>query len=343
MVRKTVLVLALVAAALVPTALVETPPVPDPATADMESEVAEKILSARRAVEEEPSSGEAWGNLGKVLHAHYLEAEAEPCYAEAHRLAPRDFRWPYLLARILKSRDPGRGLDLLDDARRSKPDYAPLYLLAAELFEAEGDAGRAADSYRAALSIDSESAAAEFGLGRLALVSGSLEESTRRLERAAALAPEAGSIQATLSQLYRRVGRGEDAIRAAERARRLHPDLDIRDPVLASVMEEAVSATGYQMRALEAERAGDPSRAEFLLRRAIEVHPLDASLVYNLANHQSRQGQEEEAQESYRRALGLDPGHVGSLVNLGILTAQDGDVGAAKRYFEQALERDPAH
>ncbi len=333
----------LVALALVPKIPFEYPPIPDPTADAMEPQVAEKVASARKAVADNPVSAKAWGHLGMVFHAHYLESEAAPCYTEAHRLDPDDFRWPYLLARILKSRDPGQALAVLDEAQPLKPDFAPLHLLAAELLETTGDSERAIDSYRRALSVDGGSAAAEFGIGRLVLAKGDLEESTKHLERAAKLAPEAGSIQATLSQLYHRLGREREATEAARRARRLHPDLDVRDPVLASVMEEAVSLVGYQSRALDAERAGDPLRAEALLRRAIEIRPADASLHYNFGNHLSRQGRLREAEESYRHALKLDAGHAATLVNLGILVAQNGSVGEAYHLFEKALEREPAH
>jgi len=343
MVRKGALAVAVLAASLLPGTLLETPPIPDPATDGMEPQVADKIRSATRAVAEDSASAEAWGYLGMVFHAHYLESEAAPCYFEAHRLDPDDFRWPYLLARILKSRDPRRALEVLANAHRLKPDFAPLHLLTAELLETNGDSNGAIDSYRRALSVDRGSAAAEFGVGRLVLAKGDLEESAAHLERARELAPEAGSIQATLSQLYHRLGRQGEATEAARRARRLHPDLDVRDPVLASVMEEAVSLVGYQARALDAERAGDPSRAEALLRRAIEIRPDDASLHYNLANHLSRQGRHREAEETYRHALRLDSGHVPSLVNLGIFAAQNGEIDEAKRLFETAIEGQPDH
>ncbi len=343
MVRKSALAVAVLAAALVPGTLLESPPIPDPATDGMEPQVADKIRSARRAVAEDPGSGQAWGHLGMVFHAHYLESEAAPCYLEAHRLDLGDFRWPYLLARILKSRDPSRAIEVLHKAHRLKPDFAPLHLLAAELLETNGDSDGAIDFYRRALSVDRGSAAAEFGVGRLTLAKGDLAESAKHLERARELAPLAGSIQATLSQLYHRLGREGEATEAGRRARRLHPDVDVRDPVLASVMEEAVSLVGYQHRALAAEQAGDPPRAEALLRRAIEMRPEDPSLHYNLANHLSRQGRPREAEESYRQALRLNAGHVPSLVNLGILAAQNGEIDEAKRLFETAIEGQPGH
>jgi tetratricopeptide (TPR) repeat protein len=334
---------ALIALALVSGSRVEHPTIPDPATDAMEPQVAEKIVAARKRVSDEPASAGAWGRLGMVFHAHYLESEAASCYSEAHRLDPEDFRWPYLLARVLQTADADRALAALSAARRLRPDYAPLHLLAAEILEGKGDSEGARDSYRRALSSDAGSASAEFGLGRLALAEGDLEESAMHVERAAELAPEAGSIQATLSRLYQRLGREAEAIEAAGRARRLHPDLDERDPILASVMEEAVSLVGYQNRAVEAERSGDPLRAEALHRRAIELRPSDASLHYNLGNHLSRQGRLLEAEEIYRQVLSLDAGHAAAMVNLGILVAQRGDLREAARLFGTALEADPSH
>jgi tetratricopeptide (TPR) repeat protein len=343
MARKTALAFILVAVVILPRSLRETPPIPDPATGAMESQVADKIGSARKAVADNLASAGAWGKLGMVFHAHYLEPEAAACYAEAHRLDDGDFRWPYLLARILKSRSPAPALDLLDEASRENPAFTPLHILAAELQLAEGNTDGAMASYRRALSIDRGSAAAELGIGRLLLERGDLEGSAAHLERAAELAPEAGSIHATLSQLYHRLGREEDASKAAGRARRLHPDVDIHDPVQAAMSEEAESIAGYQARAVSAERAGNPSHAEALLRRTVEIRPGDASLYYNLGNHLSRQGRLPEAEESYRRALSLDAGHVPTLVNLGILKAGAGDLQSAESFFEKAIELEPAH
>ena len=41
-----------------------------------EPQVARKIQKARKAVEEAPTSSEAWGHLGLVLHAHEQNEEA---------------------------------------------------------------------------------------------------------------------------------------------------------------------------------------------------------------------------------------------------------------------------
>jgi len=343
MMRKGAIAVALLVATFSSRGLFEPPSIPYPATDAMEPQVRESIVSARKAVAENLGSGEAWGRLGMVFHAHYLETEAAPCYTEARELAPRDFRWPYLLARILRTRDPDRALVEIEEAARRSSEYAPILLLKAELLEARGDVENALTSYRQALSLDFGSAAAELGIGRLLLANGDLVESAKHLERAAELAPEAGAVHASLSQLYHRQRHEEQASEAGASARRLHPELDPRDPVLASVMEQAVSIAGLQSRAVEAERAGDSMRAEGLLRRAIEIRPDDTSLHYNLGNHLSRQGRIREAEDSYRRALTLDAGHVATLVNLGILVSQSGGLDEGKKLFEKALEREPAH
>lgn len=172
-------------------------------------------------------------------------------------------------------------------------------------------------SYRTALSVDRGSAAAEFGLGRLALAKGELEESQKHLERAAEIAPEAGSIQATLSRLYRRLGREKEASKTAARARRLHPDIDVRDPVLASVMEEAVSLAGYQTRAL----MSDPDRpnAHYALGRALAAP-----------------GKLDETIEHFLKALEGAPDRGEIHLHLAALHAKRGEHRAAEREIQLA-------
>jgi Flp pilus assembly protein TadD len=170
-----------------------------------------------------------------------------------------------------------------------------------------------------------------------------VEASLRHLERAAALQPDAGSIQATLARAYQRSGAREEARRIAGLARGLRNEVILDDRVMASVNEEAVSLVGLQRRAAEAESRGDLVRAEVLLRRAVEIRPEDADLHYNLANHLSRNGRSDEAKSSFRRALALEPEHVSALVNLGILLGIRGERAEAKQLLERALALEPEH
>jgi len=67
--------------------------------------VARKIQEARKAVEETPTSNEAWGHLGLVLHAHEQNEGAVAAYERALELASNELRWAYLLARVLENYD----------------------------------------------------------------------------------------------------------------------------------------------------------------------------------------------------------------------------------------------
>ena len=75
-----------------------------------EPQVARKIQEARKAVEETPTSNEAWGHLGLVLHAHEQNEGAVAAYERALELASNELRWAYLLARVLENVEPSRAL-----------------------------------------------------------------------------------------------------------------------------------------------------------------------------------------------------------------------------------------
>src|SRR5688500_562643 len=74
---------------------------------NLENEVREQITSLQTALAnslKDPKISntelsEAYGKLGQTYHAYSLNAPARDCYLNANRLAPRDFRWIYLLAR----------------------------------------------------------------------------------------------------------------------------------------------------------------------------------------------------------------------------------------------------
>src|SRR5688572_20722400 len=48
--------------------------------------------------------GDAYGELGMLLHAAEYFDSAEPCYRNAQTLTPGDARWPYYLGLLYQSR-----------------------------------------------------------------------------------------------------------------------------------------------------------------------------------------------------------------------------------------------
>jgi tetratricopeptide (TPR) repeat protein len=326
------------------TFLTPVAPIPDPDLTAMEPQVAEKIAETRRLVGEEPRSADKWGQLGRVFHAHELFPESAACYAEAARLDPSDYRWPYLAAQALEEiQEIDGAVARIEEAIALEPGSAPLHVLAAQLHEHRGDEASALESYRRAVEIDAHTAVAAFGIGRLLLSAGKLEEGIEWLERAKNLQPSAGAIRASLARAYRRSGDRERAQVEAQAASQLHPQVSLDDPVMAAVTEEGVSLVGLQERAIAAEERGEPRRAEALRRRMIELQPDDANLYYNLANNLSRQSRHEEAIPMFEKALELDPEHTSTLVNLGILFSQLENYERATELFERALRVEPEH
>jgi len=70
---------------------------------------------------------EAYGELGEIYHAYSLTAPARDCYLNSSVLAPKDFRWIYLLGRL--DQQDGRFDDAIrhyQAARTLRPNYTPV-------------------------------------------------------------------------------------------------------------------------------------------------------------------------------------------------------------------------
>lgn len=308
----------------------------------MEPPVREKIARQRGQVAGDSGSAEAWGALGRAFQAHGLEPEANAAYARAEELDPADFRWPYLRAAALKNIQPEDALAAADRASRLNPDYAPAHLLAAELLESGGSAEAAMDRYQRALEAAPDAAPAELGLGRLLLRRGELEAARERLERAAALAPRAGPVRAELARLYARQGDAAAARAAAEASRQLPDLVPVDDPLITEVWDEAVSARGFEQRALRAEAAGDLEAAEALYDHLLGLQPGDPDILYNFGNLYVRTRRFQDAAERYQEALAARPEHVAARVNLGSALLMLGRRDDAMEHLLRALEHDPA-
>ena len=63
-------------------------------------------LTEKREEARTPASelADAYGELGKLLLAAKLVDLAEPCFLNAQALAPRDWRWPYYLGHVHKTK-----------------------------------------------------------------------------------------------------------------------------------------------------------------------------------------------------------------------------------------------
>ena len=324
-------------------AAVPDAPVPDPHTTDMEPQVVEKIQEARQGVVKRPRSGDAWGHLGVVLHAHGLEDEAAAGYAQAALLEPTEFRWHYLPALLSRRADVAVAEVFVLRALEIDRGYAAAHVLLAEVLEQTGKAAAAADAYRNALALDPRCITAEFGLGRLRVEAGDLEGGLLHLERARALQQDARAVRAFLARVYHQLGRDEAARQEAKQAASLVADVRLHDPLADAIVEESVSTPGYLKRAARAERRQDPAAAEALYRTLVEMHPDDTSANYNMGNMLFRHGKLEQAEPFLRKAVRLDASHTSAHVILGSLLIAQGRDAQGVSHFEDPVVLRPEH
>src|SRR6185369_6136880 len=103
-----------------------------PDLTNLEESVREQITAAQAALTAltknpattETALAEAYGRLGEIYHAYSLTSAARDAYLNANRLAPKEFRWIYLLGKL--DQQDGRFEDAIRRYRLAltlRPDY----------------------------------------------------------------------------------------------------------------------------------------------------------------------------------------------------------------------------
>src|SRR6185436_8795832 len=158
--------------------------IPATDTSKLEVAVRNRIASAHaefdRVASGSPSRAAlaaAYGELGMVYHAQDLPTPAEVAYLNARRLAPRDKRWPYLLAHLYadSSRLP-EAIQTFEAVRAIDPEDAPTRIYLGQLYLQGGEFGKARASFEKARASRDTRAAALAGLGKTALAAGQYKE-----------------------------------------------------------------------------------------------------------------------------------------------------------------------
>lgn len=197
-----------------------------------------------------------------------------------------------------------------------------------------------------------------FGMAKLFLAVGSVDNAAASLERGLASFPDHVEMRWTLAQIYRSRGRDAEADRLLA-GLRLPVHQGVRaDRLLAQLLSlagrpsEAIVALERASRssedvALLAElgevclRARDYRRATEAYRRAVALKPAMPSYWVNLGLAYQQLGEAGDAIEAYKRALSHDPSLVQVHNQLGILLARRGELAEAASCFEKALAIEP--
>ena len=133
----------------------DLPPVPPVEMKGFEPSVKNALEKARAQFEaiaakrpDRERLGEAYGELAMMYHAQDLVAPAAVAYANAHRLAPDDKRWPYLLGHLYNdaARVP-EAIASFEEVLAKHPADAPTLLALGQAYLQSGAFDKAAAIY----------------------------------------------------------------------------------------------------------------------------------------------------------------------------------------------------
>ena len=224
--------------------------IPQPADLDLVEEqlLLEAIGTAQEAVRNSPDDAEAWGYLGHVYLSHGWEVPAIPCYSQANRLAPEEFKWLYFLGRLTKQRHPEAAVKHLTRALTLDATYAPAHLYLASALRILGQFDAAQQHLVQAKRLQPNNPFSELWLGEIALARQNVELARTHLEQALRLNPAQSEAHALMAQIAIALGDKQVAKQHAQAARRASQYGELSDPLWWDVLQAGVTASLYAER-----------------------------------------------------------------------------------------------
>jgi tetratricopeptide (TPR) repeat protein len=269
----------------------------------VDPDVVRAVQEARAAVEANPTSGTAWGDLGDRYAAHHFLPEAVRCYARAEELEPESDFWAYRLGWItFMNGSPADAVAPLERAlARVGAFYGPAHEAYGQVLLRLGRLDEAAEQFALASRLDPAGPQSETGLGQIAFQRGNLEVARGHLEAAIARDPGHGEAHIVLARVLHAMGRVEEAREHAERSRSLPQFSDRNDWLVNPSVPPAGSSARTEV-AMQLEKQGKLDEAAENYRIAVESNPRSAMARKRLARILVKQGRKPEAIELLREA-----------------------------------------
>lgn len=327
----------------------ELAPLPKADLAAYETSVRTGLVAAHEKFDKvaasKPSNetlGAAYGELAMMYHAQDIIAPAQVAYANAHALAPRDARWPYLLAQLHAdaSRVP-EAIKWFQVVLKIDPKHAAALVALGQAYFQTGDFANAKTMYERAKADPDARAAAAAGLGKVALAQQHYPAAITELEEALKLAPGATRLYQALAAAHRGAG---DAAKAEQALARY--DIGGTDPgtpdAAADALADRVLASKVLLR--RGQRAGKAGRFDLAaeaFRAAYSADPQSAEALANFGIALANLGRTQEAQKHLEQALAMDDSNTVALLSLGVVYDRQGMDQAAILQYERTLRKDP--
>ena len=283
---------------------------------------------------------DAYGKLGQVYQAYSLTAAAGDSYFNANHLAPADFRWIYLLAKL--DQQQGRFAEAITkfrNARTLKPDYVAVPVNLGNIFLELNRLDEASDSFNAALKIDPNNPAAHYGLGQVAISRRDYAIAVDHFEKTLQQVPGANRVHYSLAMAYRGLGDAEKV--KAHLALQGLVGVRVSDPLLDSLQDLIEGERVYLSRGKIAFEARRYMEAVIEFRKAVAAKPESVAARINLGAALTQTGDVEGAVDQFEEALRIEPGKANAHYNLAVIFAGQNKNAQAVDHLRAALTADP--
>lgn len=282
----------------------------------------------------------AYGLMGQTYHAYSLKTPARECYVNASRLAPGDFRWIYLLAKLDQQEgDVEQAIRGFKTVRSLRPEFVAAPVNLGNIYLELNRLEDAQSSFTNALEIDKRSAAAYYGLGQVALSKRNYAEAVNYFQKSLDLAPAANRIHYSLAMAYRGLGDAEKA--KSHLAQQGTVGVRVADPLIDALQELVQGARVHLIRgrmALEAKRY-EEAVTEF--RQAVSANPDNVTAHVNLGAALTQTGDLNGAMEQFEATLRIDPNNTTAHYNLAVLLARENKHQQAIVHLQAVLSINP--
>ena len=284
----------------------------------------------------------AYGELGKLLLAAQSADVAEACFLNAQTLNPGDYRWPYYLAQVYRTKgEPQKAQPLFERTIQLHPDDVAARVWLGEVFLQLGRPDAAEPQFSQALSLQPNSLSARFGLGRAALATNDYRGAVSYLEDVLARDPKAASAHYPLSQAYTALG---ETTKAADHLRqRANHDILPADPLMVEIEGLLESPQTYETQGIRALEREDWTGAAERFRQGLALAPDSPALHHRLGSALTMMRDPAAARRQFEEAVRLSPDYFLSHYSLGVMLQADGRHEDAIKRFAAAIRARPIY
>ena len=218
------------------------------------------VQAFQKAIEADPKDYTAHFNLALAYGMLHKDEEGVAEYRKTLELKPQLYEAELNAAIVLmRQKKPAEALPLLEDAAPQKPkEYRPRYYLAEAQFQT-GDAVKAEESFRTAIEINPQSAAAELGMAHAIMRQARLADAAPHFRQAAKLDAGYRDSLLELADLYEKNQQPAEALAIY---REFPDNVAVREHVGALMLANKQYADAIPQ--LEQAYAEDPTQANLV-------------------------------------------------------------------------------